>query len=385
VRLLDLFSGIGGFSLAAQWVWGDELEIVAFCEIDKFCQKVLHKHWPNVPIIEDVRDVKRETLEDSTSTNGRSQSGNALHEGRKIGQGGREGISKDSERNSRFTEPNNQSANFNGIDLLTGGFPCQPFSCAGKRKGKEDNRYLWPECIRVVREIKPRWVIFENVPGIKRMVLDDCLSDLEAEGYWNYINKKGKGGIAPLVVGACSVNAPHKRMRVWIVAHNEKQINGTGLTQKSKGQIQKLGECDFSKDVAQPEFACRGGGISEGMSDGEWRTSSKESESLQSRNGEAYPSDIEQGGQDVADTEYQGQGLRNHEDEEIFRNRSPEGETRSPICASQKWNNWSTEPNVGRVVHGVPSRMDRLKSLGNAIVPQVAMQIMKAIKEIDNN
>ena len=139
-RMLDLFSGIGGFSLAAQWVWGDELEIVAFCEIDKFCQKVLHKHWPNVPI-----------------------------------------------------------------------------SVAGKRKGKEDNRFLWPEMFRVIKEIRPRWIVAENVTGIVRMVLDDCLSDLEGEGY----------STQPIIIPACAVNAPHRRDRVWITAYSlENALSG---------------------------------------------------------------------------------------------------------------------------------------------------------------
>ena len=112
MRLLDLFSGIGGFSLAAQWVWGDDLEIVAFCEINKFCQKVLHKHWPNVPIIEDVRDVQNA----NSSVNGKPKT----EGGQAIG------------RNIKSTSPIWHSS----IDLLTGGFPCQPFSCAGKRKAK---------------------------------------------------------------------------------------------------------------------------------------------------------------------------------------------------------------------------------------------------------
>lgn len=115
MKHLDLFSGIGGFALAAQWVWGSEYENVGFCDNDPFCQKVLKKHWPEAKIYGDIRKLK----------------------------------------------PRKGAA-----DIVTGGFPCQPFSQAGKREGTEDNRYLWPEMLRVIRTVKPSWVIAENVYGI---------------------------------------------------------------------------------------------------------------------------------------------------------------------------------------------------------------------------
>ena len=141
-RMLDLFSGIGGFSLAAQWVWGDDLEIVSFVEIDPYCQKVLRKHWPGVEIIEDIKKVEWvdknsiKTIDGGTQTTGRQQPIN-----RNIG-------------------PTNEIW-IDSIDLLTGGFPCQPFSCAGKRAGTEDDRFLWPEMLRAIHEVKPRWVVAE--------------------------------------------------------------------------------------------------------------------------------------------------------------------------------------------------------------------------------
>jgi len=299
-RMLDLFSGIGGFSLAAQWVWGDELEIVAFCECDKFCQKVLQKHWPGVPIIQDVRDVKTELM--------------AFSKGRKSGeQTEQEGWKNTCGRSEE-------------IDLLTGGFPCQPFSVAGKRKGKEDDRFLWPEMFRVIKEIRPRWVVAENVAGIVRMALDDCLSDLEGEGY----------STQAVIIPACAVNAPHRRDRVWIVAHN-------GCFGNESNRISRV--CNGQKKEMQGEM-------------GKQRIWSETINSSQ----------------DVAD----------------ISNQRLEGEKPTSKLSGRKqglftqcdW--WSVEPDVGRVAHGVPNRVDRLKSLGNAIVPQVAMQIFKAIKEINS-
>lgn len=154
MRVLDLFSGIGGFSLGLERAG---MQTVAFCEIDPFCQKVLKKHWPNVPIFNDIR-----TLD---------------YDGK--------------------------------VDLVCGGFPCQPFSSAGKRKGKEDNRDLWPEMFRIVQRYKPTWVIGENVAGFVNMELERTATDLESEGY----------EVQAFLIPACAVGAPHQRNRIWIVAH----------------------------------------------------------------------------------------------------------------------------------------------------------------------
>src|SRR5215813_15342080 len=127
MRHLDLFSGIGGFALAASWCWPNH-EIISFVEKDGFCQKVLRKHWPDAAIHDDIKTFDGSGLD---------------------------------------------------VDLLTGGFPCQPFSQAGKRKGTDDDRYLWPEMARIIAEAKPRWVVGENVAGIVSMELDTVLADLE--------------------------------------------------------------------------------------------------------------------------------------------------------------------------------------------------------------
>lgn len=160
VRHLDLFSGIGGFALAAQMVGG--IKTVAFCEREPYAQRVLKKHWPDVPICNDIHEMK----------------GN----------------------------------DYGTIDLITGGFPCQPYSLAGKRRGNEDDRALWPQMLRVIREARPRWVLGENVPGIITMALDGVLDDLENEGY----------ACQTLSIPACAVGAKHKRQRIWIIGRRIK-------------------------------------------------------------------------------------------------------------------------------------------------------------------
>lgn len=161
---LDLFSGIGGFALAAKWT--ENITTVGFCEIEAYPQKVLKKNFPNIPIYPDIHQLTYEQFKKDT------------------------GIST--------------------INIITGGFPCQPFSQAGKRKGNTDDRHLWPEMLRVIREFKPNWIIGENVTGIISMELDQVLSDLEALNY----------STRPLVIPACSIGTPHRRDRIWILAHS---------------------------------------------------------------------------------------------------------------------------------------------------------------------
>ena len=158
MKVLDLFSGIGGFSLGLERAG---METIAFCEIDPFCQRVLRKHWPDVPIYKDVTKLKGEDV--------------------------------------------------GPVDVICGGFPCQPFSYAGDREGAEDDRHLWPQFNRLVAESRPSWIIGENVPGIINLGLDDVLSDLEDQGYT----------ARTFDIPACAVNAPHRRHRVWIVANSE--------------------------------------------------------------------------------------------------------------------------------------------------------------------
>ena len=158
MRVLDLFSGIGGFSLGLERAG---METVAFCEYDEPCREVLRKHWPDIPIHEDVRNL------DATQYRG-------------------------------------------SVGLVCGGYPCQPFSLAGKRQGEKDDRHLWPEFFRIIGECQPDWVLAENVAGHINMGLDQVLADLESEGYTTQ----------PFVIPACAVDAPHRRDRVWIVGNS---------------------------------------------------------------------------------------------------------------------------------------------------------------------
>ena len=168
LTVLDLFSGIGGFSLGLE---NAGMETVAFCETNEFCRKVLAKHWPSVPCYGDIRELTGAIIE------------------KEVGP----------------------------IDLISGGFPCQPFSQAGKQQGVADDRYLWPEMFRIIREVRPRWVLGENVAGIVKLALDQVLADLESLGY----------ACQSFVIPACAVDAPHQRKRVWIVAHHSEHGRGS--------------------------------------------------------------------------------------------------------------------------------------------------------------
>jgi DNA (cytosine-5)-methyltransferase 1 len=269
---LDLFSGIGGFALAARMT--GSIETVAFCEREDYAQRVLKKHWPDVPICDDIHTLK----------------GN----------------------------------NYGPIDLITGGFPCQPYSLAGKRGGNDDDRALWPQMLRVIREARPTWVIGENVPGIISLALDGVLADLECEGY----------ACETFAIPACAVDAKHRRNRVWIVAHCQKFLrDGGGIEQhQTTWKIQRQTRGGSSKATAN----ANGGRQSQ-------RTELNGSEAQDTTNGHS-------------------------------RGRHADG------CSSPA--RWLTEPDVGRVAHGIPSRVDRLKGLGNAIVPQVAAALLSKIVEV---
>ena len=223
--LLSLFSGIGGFSLAWKWCGGKTIQ---FVEIDPFCQKVLAKHFPGVPIHDDIKTFTYA----SPIKNDERERGNMGNQT----EGGEGGNAPAIIGNQYGQHP----------FLLTGGFPCQPFSCAGKRRGKEDDRYLWPEMLRVISDAKPTWVIAENVNGLTSMVEWDCFPEMDDKKYtpeemasgcyevgqffergWGSgvlekmlgeIEEQGYESI-PFVIPACSKNAPHERKRIWIVAH----------------------------------------------------------------------------------------------------------------------------------------------------------------------
>ena len=293
---LDLFSGIGGFAIAAQ---NCGYTTIGFCEKEPYAQQVLKERFGAVLADAESRRINGVSGDDSITRR------SAIWKG--------EQKRTESDCRRPFIHPDIFTLNgedYSGVDLLTGGFPCQPFSVAGKRRGAGDDRALWPEMLRVIGGAKPRWLIGENVAGIVTMELDNILSDLEGIGYTAW----------PLVIPACAVDARHRRDRVWIVAHATREL------QHGRGQ---------------------------------------------SRDGRRQHPD---GGEDVADADgASAQGNQCAERSETQR---------ADACERCEWRDereWFAESGMGRVAHGIPNRAHRLRGLGNAIVPQVAEEIIRAI------
>jgi len=316
----SLFSGIGGFDLAAQWMgW----ENVFHVERDPFCRQVLAHHFPESKSFDDVKAF------DATPFRGR-------------------------------------------IRVLSGGFPCQPFSAAGKRAGTSDDRYLWPEMFRIIREARPTYVVAENVRGLiswnDGLVLDTVCSDLEGEGY----------EVFPVVLGAASVNAPHRRDRIWIVAHANDQRGTCGL-----GQVQGTdGEVPQRHDHAQPRHAGTAD-VANAEHNGSYpagRNASKQSRN-KSQDGVFI-------GDDEDATNTNGAGTR--QDNGQGQPRQPD-QTRPPT----DWQDFPTVPPVCGGDDGIPKRLDgitfpkwrreSIKAYGNAIVPQVAYQIFQALESTNQH
>ena len=287
LRHLDLFSGIGGFALGLESTGG--FETVGFCDNEPFAQKVLKKHWPDVPCYEDVRNVGVDTV------------------------------------------------GYRGVDIITGGFPCQPFSVAGKQD-PNDNRQLWPEMFRIIKEIRPTYVIGENVRNLisirEGVVFEQVCTDLESEGY----------EVQTFVLPASAVNAPHQRYRCWIVA----DTNNTG-DRTSRSRIDENRQKEVKGWKEQPQSKPS-------------RHSKDVAYSCGSRRKVGIP---EKG--------YRQEG--NAEEPDNNSNR---------LSGWQGKDNWTVEPSVGRVAHGIPNRVDRLKGLGNAVVPQIPAVLGRAILELHN-
>lgn len=289
MKHIDLFSGIGGFALAADRVFGNVEHI--FCDNDLFCQEVLKKHWPNSKIYGDIRQITSNPFGDehrSERQEVRETSGLPEVSGEEVDTWWTSGA----------------------VGLLTGGFPCQPFSQAGKRKGTEDERHLWPEMLRVIQLTQPEWVIAENVRGLLTqqggVVFEQVCLDLEAAGY----------EVQPIIIPAVAKNAPHRRDRVWFVANRRHE-------RPEKSEVKAEGSQQYNCDASDTESI--------------------------------------------------------HEE----RRSGGQGETQFRRSDwSKNWLEVATE--LCRVDDGIPKRLDRnprLKALGNAIVPQVAEEIMRAIKQ----
>jgi len=424
IRILDICSGIGGFSLGLESTGG--FDTVAFCEFDDFCRKVLNKHWPDVPIYKDLKEIGNEP----------------------------ERIIQD-------------------FDLICGGIPCQPFSVAGKKKGKEDDRHLWPYMYEIIKHKKPTWVIVENVGGFVNVALDDVCLDLEAQGY----------ATQSFIIPACSVEAPHRRDRIWILGKNlenpgralrqgriEQGENADEVGQGDADQLERSGGTSRS-DVANSQLKGLEGqhgdsssqrGQDEGSlsgTEGSSRTdedvpnssgqrleghrgehglreaSEEEQTSRRSQerdvshakeldrnvddNGHSGQCDGQQrqglqgelGGassnraEDVANTERLGQQGQGEHERPSNTEKDSEGQASGTDDGSQGQTGqghtepgvggmadgvsarldghygFEREPNIPRVATGIPERVNRLKALGNSIVPQVIYNIGLAILE----
>lgn len=317
LKILDLCSGIGGFSLGLEATGG--FETIAFCEFDPFCQKVLNKHWPEVPIYNDLKE-----------------------------------ISKDEETIRNIPEH----------DLICGGIPCQPFSVAGKQKGKEDDRHLWPFMFKIIEQKKPTWVIVENVGGFVNVALDDVCLDLEAEGY----------ATQSFIIPACGVEAPHRRDRIWIIGKYTSESRQSLVNSDSfRSHEHKEAEKESSRRGAEATTTTTSEDVadSEGFScdEREYRNNSKEKQKKRNARGQSG---------NVADSN--SERLQGGEEARDFRGEGEEAEQFSTrYIEFFEQNYWRIEPRVGRVANGIPNRVDRLKSLGNAIVPQIIYHIGLAI------
>jgi len=379
VKHLDLFSGIGGFSLACDWLG---IETICFCEIDKFCQKVLREHWPDVPIVEDVNNVEeiRGIVENALKSRARSYSEAIANQRGRTCQDRREGI----RQGDRATS----TGRIDTADklLLTAGFPCQPFSAAGRRKGSADSRYLWPQTLAVIEAVKPDWVLLENVAGILSMVFPDSKTEMENQTslfndkidkikqitiyptiigrILDNLKEAGYEVAPPLVIPACAVNAPHRRDRVWIVAHSIGNLGQSRLPQQEQRGMADKNQQKISNVANALNGEHRGG-----------RGQIREADSIQSECRETLGSRLPcRTDRDVANSTEQGlQGA--------ISERSISGGCLAECNNIPGWSeNWyEVATRFCGVDDGIPNRVDRLKALGNAIVPQVAYQIIKAI------
>lgn len=356
MRAIDLFSGIGGFALAGKWCWGERYEILSFCEFDRKCQELLSVRFPGVPIHPNVKDF------DGTK--------------------------------------------FADVDLVTGGFPCQPFSVAGKQEGTEDDRYLWLEMLAVIHSAKPRWVIAENVYGLitwnDGVVLETVLSDLETEGY----------AVQAFIIPACAKGARHQRYRVWIVANNDQVRCNARRTEQP---LQGSGE--YGKTL--PAFTPR--------IEGE-RTARDKQETCSEQSGEirrdfnrlrdrvtahSYQSRIGTRRRGTFGNEQTDSEKRQHAQSEFTGHVATDD---THIRRNREWRTWNgwerltnsrcrfnqAQPGQNGLVYGLSNWLDRYLStesgiswtvstlkghthrihqLGNAIVPQVAYEIMRAIRD----
>ena len=348
--MLDLFTGIGGFSLAASWVWGNELDLAGFCEQDVYCGKVLKKNFPDVPIYPDIKELRGEWFQD--------------------------------------------------IDLITGGFPCQDISVAGKGAGIDGDRSgLWSELCRVISEVRPRYALIENVPMLIHRGLERVLCDLTEIGYdaeWQ-------------VIGADDVGARHKRKRIWIVAYpghlrgRHDECGDVGLRSGKQAetaignasQFEVAGPGKEPKTMAHTDDAGSGASAdgqrnevlaySGDSTDPSKRGPSSKTNSISEKYWKKRCSGVLErtsGDQKVSSFIPDTNTARLQGSEETGNFESQRTQRHQFVTGSCATGDiWTVEPDVGRVANGVPKRVDRLRGVGNAIVPQIAALIMQMIKD----
>ncbi len=311
LRVIDLFSGIGGFALGLEWAGG--FETIRFCENDPFCIDVLKKRFPEVEITEDIHEFRAQRY---------------------------------------------------AADVVVGGFPCQPFSHAGRRQPESDTRNLWPEMRRVINVVRPAWVVCENVTGLVTMGLDDVLADLESSGY----------STQTFAIPARAVGAPHRRERIWIVAARvplpDAERDSLRLERERGGEQRRLPGSAIADDNGSA------GCVADADSD---RLKSV-GESEHRRIGSAQRDELDR----------RSAGRRRDRQSEVADADSA-GLERRPVAGegSREFAPWAcsradedsrlARSGIRRVSHGVSRRVDRLRALGNAVVPQIVEEIGRAI------
>jgi DNA (cytosine-5)-methyltransferase 1 len=445
---IDLFAGIGGFSYAARQIWGEEYEPAFFCEIDKYCQAVLRKNFgKEIKIYGDIRKVTKERyLRDIANAKGIQ---NDKRERGKLEEeaSGRKGL--DSPSRSRHSNvPPQENQDFK-IDLLTAGPPCQPASQAGKREGEEDDRWLWDEMFKVIQDFKPTWCIVENVYGLlslkRGVVFDSLFSKMESLGY----------EVQPFVIGAVGKNAPHKRYRVWFIAHakgNGSVGKSGGVRQQEQRQVDELlsqldnanqRDADYSECSGLKECSC--GAEAEQNRDGEkdglsqppnCNGSDPDRHGLQEQRAEQQTDGRGQFDENAPDPKHEGyvgrgstgrgngDGIQEGEQTgQISRGATSRcGEDRLDVGNSEgtgqscgfdgqgpkqyggasesgfeRWDRgwYEVATKLCRVANGLPAKLDgleltaskhreeRLRALGNAVVPPLVAEFLKAIKKVE--
>ena len=352
MKLISLFSGIGGFELAASWMgWTP----IVTCEIEEFPNKILNYYWPNAYHHKDVKTLTYETINDELT--------------RRWGKEWRD-----------------------DKIILTGGFPCQPYSAAGQRKGKEDERHLWPEMLRLIQEIAPDWIVGENVLGLTNwnggVVFEEVCVDLEDKGY----------EVQPYILPASSKNAPHKRDRVWFVAHSDNKGRSTRHreVQEEDGKVSKRNDnAEFSNSS--------NGNVTNSSSFGRGRGNfGQEADEKQERkmdkgigqHSNRIWCETSRCSTDVTDTDSQRSAWE-REQGGIRQTRKRREERLEQLGYNEyQWEKFPTQSPICGGDDGISTELDgitfpkwrreSIKGYGNAIVPQVVYSIFKTIEKYES-